>query len=383
MTQTAQAKVEDGADPMGISTADISLIGRFGRTVAQTQNMRSVVAEALKIAGKLASATELRIVHSSAGKWKEWHASGSRIREYKHTEWPPPSPAAQTVRLDDGTEQYGFVSISSGSEDTRWVLELLTPHIAGTLTVHAAVRRARKSRILEMELVGRSLRARDEERRRITHELHDDLGQTIAILKVKLKLVENRLRGNSAAAEASEELAEARENVGLLLERIRDLSHTLYPRILDTLGLVPALRELADQVSGSSDVQVRCSVRGKPQPMDEPTSVALYRCCQEGISNSIKHSGASDVAVRVYFSDDQVRLVVEDDGRGFDPRRFYDSSGKLMSSGFWSIRQRMSGVNGSFRISTASDLGTTIEMAIPLPRKSDENDERKDTAIGR
>ena len=117
--------------------------------------------------------------------------------------------------------------------------------------------------------------------------------------------------------------------------------------------------------------------------MDEPTSVALYRCCQEGISNSIKHSGASGVAVRVYFSDDQVRLVVEDDGRGFDPRRFYDSSGKLMSSGFWSIRQRMSGVNGSFRISTASDLGTTIEMVIPLPRKSDENDERKDTATGR
>ena len=172
---------------MGISTADVSLIGRFGRTIAQTQNMRSVVAEALKVAGKLASATELRIVHSSAGKWKEWHASGSRIREYKHTEWPPPSPAAQTVRIDDGTEQYGFVSISPGSENTRWFLELLTPHVAATLTVHAAVRRARKSRILEMALVGESLRARDEERRRITHELHDDLGQTIAILKVKLK----------------------------------------------------------------------------------------------------------------------------------------------------------------------------------------------------
>ena len=65
---------------------------------------------------------------------------------------------------------------------------------------------------------------------------------------------------------------------------------------------------------------------------------------------------------------------MEDSGKGFDPRRFYDSSGKLMSSGFWTIRQRMSAVSGSFRIGTAVGKGTSVEMIIPLGKKDDDND---------
>ncbi len=238
----------------------------------------------------------------------------------------------------------------------------------------------------ETELIRETLRARDEERRRITHELHDDVGQTIATLKLKLKLIENRINQNGSSVKAIEELAEARKDIGQLLTKIRDLSHTLYPRILDTLELIPALEELANQISSSTDIKVRCAVRGKPRPMDETTTVALYRCCQEALGNSVKHSGASEVDVRVYFSESQVRLTVEDNGRGFNPRRFYDSSGKLMSTGFWTIRQRMSDVGGSFRIGTASGKGTMIEMMIPLQDKHKDDkpdDTRKDTVAGR
>ena len=362
---------------MGISPSDVSLIGRFGRTITQAHDIRSIVAEALKIVGKLTSANELRLVYRSATSWTEWHATGRRVREFEHSEWQPPSPAAETVAFENESAQYGFVSLSPGSEDTRWVLELIGPQIAAAVALHAAVRRAQRNAVSETELIRETMRARDEERRRITHELHDDVGQTIATLKLKLKLVENRLQRNGDALKAREELAEAREDIGQLLTKIRDLSHTLYPRILDTLGLMPALEELAGQVSNSSGIHVRCAVRGKPRPMDEATTVALYRCCQEALSNAIKHSGASAVDVRIYFSERQTRLTVEDDGRGFNPRRFYDSSGKLMSTGFWTIRQRMSDVGGSFRIGTASGKGTMIEMIIPLstPKQNDKPDD--------
>lgn len=351
---------------MEISPADISMIGRFGRTIAQLHDMRSIMTEALKIVRTLTSASELRVVYASATAWKEWHATGRRVREFDHAEWPPPSPAAQTVAFELESDQHGFASISTASEDTGWVLELMAPQISAALALHAAVRRAQKNAVSERELVRETMRARDEERRRITHELHDDVGQTIATLKLKLKLLENGIKKTGSAEQAIKELTEARNDVGGLLTKIRDLSHTLYPRILDTLGLVPALEELANQVTGSSKIRVRCAVRGEPRPMDENTTVALYRCCQEALGNAIKHSGASSVDVGVYFSKRQTRLTVEDNGRGFNPRRFYDASGKLMSSGFWTIRQRMSDVGGSFRIGTASGKGTMIEMIIPL-----------------
>ncbi len=367
---------------MGISPAEVGLIGRFGRTITQTQDVRRVVAEALKIIRKLTPAVEFRVVYATAGAWKEWHALGRRIRSYDHAEWPSPSPAAQTVAFETGSEQYGFVSISPASEDRVWVLELMAPQISAVLTLRAALLRAQKHALSETELVRETLRARDQERRRITHELHDDVGQMIATLKLKLKLLENRILESGSAAAATEELAAARESVGQLLARVRNLSHTLYPRILDTLGLVPALEELANQVSGPLGVNARCTVRGNPRPLDEPTTLALYRCCQEALSNAIKHSGASKAAIDVYFSEQQVRITVEDNGCGFDPRRFYDASGKLMSSGFWTIRQRMSDTGGSFRLGTASGRGTTVEMIVPLTTGG-KDDKRKDTTVDR
>ena len=166
-------------------------------------------------------------------------------------------------------------------------------------------------------------------------------GRTIATLKLKLKVIQDRIQKNGSDSDTVDELTDARKSVGLLLSKIRNLSHTLYPRILDTMGFVPALEELIAQVSSPSGVQASCSVRGKPRPIEKEKAVALYRSCQEALSNAIRHSETSKVAVRIYFSDAQIRVVVEDSGRGFDPRRFYDSSGKLMSSGFWTIRQRM------------------------------------------
>ena len=143
---------------MDISKSDVSLIGRFGRTITQAKDMRSVVAETQKIVRQLTPAKELRVVYRSGSEWKEWYATRHRIREFEVAEWPSPSPAAQTVSFGNGEPQFGFVSTSPASEEHGWILELLAPQIAAVLTMHAAVRRAQKNTGSETALVRETLR---------------------------------------------------------------------------------------------------------------------------------------------------------------------------------------------------------------------------------
>ena len=150
-----------------------------------------------------------------------------------------------------------------------------------------------------------------------------------------------------------------------MLDKIRDLSHTLHPRILDTLGLVAAVKEITNQVSRHSGITVECTSRGKPRMPGKDIDVALYRCCQEAISNAVRHADASRLAILIHYTKNEVRVTVEDDGKGFDPRALYDSNVRIMTSGFWTIRQRMADLGGAFRVSTAQGHGTVVEMIVP------------------
>ena len=150
-----------------------------------------------------------------------------------------------------------FRSVRHRRGHRDWILDLMAPQISAALTLNSAIRRAQSTANSETELVRSTLRARDEERRRITHELHDDVGQTIATLKLKLKVIQDRIEKNGSSSETVDELTDARKSVGLLSSKIRNLSHTLYPRILDTMGFVPALEELVGQVSSPSAVSRR------------------------------------------------------------------------------------------------------------------------------
>jgi signal transduction histidine kinase len=108
-----------------------------------------------------------------------------------------------------------------------------------------------------------------------------------------------------------------------------------------------------------------CVSRGEQRPLEKDLAVALYRCCQEAISNAIRHSQASKAKIQVRFTNEEVRVTVEDDGRGFDPRTLYGPGTRMMSSGFWTIRQRMADLGGAFRVSTSEGHGTVVELIVP------------------
>ncbi|MBI4471734.1 MAG: sensor histidine kinase [Acidobacteria bacterium] len=351
---------------MGLSQSDIHAIAGFVRKVTKAPSVEAVISESFETLKTVANVNQVRIVYSAApAAWKEWRASRTSVEVRSYEEWPAPEKRVLTVLFDPENGHAGFISVDKSSEKVRSTLEVLAPEVWSALLLQSALTRVQKAAISETELVREIFRARDEERRHIARELHDDLGQSMASLKLSLKWAEDLVRPKPGMSEAVKELSIARQDAGIMLDKIRDLSHTLYPRILDTLGLVAAVKELAHQASRHSGLKVECGHRGRPRALGKDADVALYRCCQEALNNALRHSGASKLSIFICFAPREVRVTVEDDGKGFDPRALYDSNSRLMSSGFWTIRQRMADLGAAFRVSTAEGHGTVVEMIVP------------------
>jgi signal transduction histidine kinase len=351
---------------MQLSESEVRRIAAFVRTVTKAPAVEAVISEAVETLKAIADFKQVRIVYSLApSNWKEWRAAKNSVETRAHNEWPAPKKKALTVFFDPENEQAGFVSVKQVGKKGLSALDVLVPELWSALLLQSALTRAQNTARSETELVRETLRARDEERRHIARELHDDLGQSMASLKLSLKWVEDLVRPESRMKAAVKELSRARQNVGVMFDKIRDLSHTLYPQILDTLGLVAAIKELVYQVNQHSAMAVECTSSGKPRTLAKEVHVALYRCCQEAISNAIRHSKASRISVGIRFARAEVRVIVEDNGKGFDPRGLYDANSRMMSSGFWTIRQRMADLGAAFRVSTAKGHGTVVEMIVP------------------
>jgi signal transduction histidine kinase len=357
---------------MQLSEDEVKLIAKFVNSAAKASSMEVVVNEAFKTLNAINPIDSIRVVFPfDHGSWCDWQSSGKGAAMTRSDERPASSRRSLTVALDSESNQAGFISLTPRRPEMAFAVKTLAPSLWTTVLLQAALERVQKAALSETELVRATMRARDEERRRIARELHDDLGQSMASLKLNLKWVEDIARRKGLEADVVKELSDSRDAVGEMLTKIRDLSHTLYPRILDTLGLFAAVKELAFQVGRHSTLKVLCKEQGKERPLEKEVGVALYRCCQESVSNVIRHAEASRIEIHVHYKKTEVCVTVEDNGRGFDPRTLYDRSGKMMSSGFWTIRQRMADLGGAFRLSTAKGRGTVLEMMVPYSLKGD------------
>ena len=205
-------------------------------------------------------------------------------------------------------------------------------------------RRALEARAHQLEqLTGLLLRAQEEERRRIARELHDEAGQILTAVKIELDLDGRR---------------EAGEMVGRALAQVRDLSNLLRPAVLD-LGLVPALETLADDFERRTriDTELRCP-RPVP-PMRDELQLAIYRVTQEALTNVARHSAARRVDVELDVADREVRLSVQDDGRGASPE-------VTPHLGLLGIRERVTALGGTVLVDGRGGNGFRLEATIPM-----------------
>ncbi len=198
----------------------------------------------------------------------------------------------------------------------------------------------------------------DRERAALARELHDSTAQRLAALLLQVAAAARDAKDPTLAARLSE-IRDAAEGV---TEEVRLLSHAVHPRVLDDLGLVPALRKLARDSSTGTGVDV--DVESNTDAADVPHSVAavLYRVAQEAVRNAVRHGAPHRVRVVLHQANGTATLDILDDGTGFD---LNEAERRRPGMGLLSMRERVSLVDGDLVIRTAPGGGTAISATVP------------------
>jgi signal transduction histidine kinase len=208
-----------------------------------------------------------------------------------------------------------------------------------------------------LKLSGRLIHAQEEERSRIARDLHDDLNQRLGLLAFGLTAISRRL-----PKEEANHVQELWEQATSLSKDVHRLSHELHPSALEHLGLGGAARALCDEVSKQKKVNVEFSEKNIPVQLPAETSLCLFRILQESLNNVCKHSHASVASVKLRRVRDGIRLTVQDDGIGFDPRDEHNRAGL----GLLSMNERLRLLGGRIAIDSVPSKGTTVKAWVAI-----------------
>jgi signal transduction histidine kinase len=210
------------------------------------------------------------------------------------------------------------------------------------------------------ELSRQLLKAQEEERGRISRELHDETGQALMVLRFHLEMLASEARNNK------DQKARMQESLDLLDRTIEGLRRTiarLSPRVLEELGLIVAIHRQAELLEKHTGIQAHLNLPEKIGSLDHDLEVALYRSVQEALHNVAKHSRAKNFNVKLSITNSRVSLLVEDDGIGFVPR-----SSHQRGFGLTGMRERAAALRGSMSVRSQPDRGTRIRITFPIER---------------
>jgi signal transduction histidine kinase len=203
-----------------------------------------------------------------------------------------------------------------------------------------------------------------QERKRIGQELHDGLGQMLSAAHLNMSALQQK---DSLPIERRRELIEAAiEVVDAAFSELRNISHDLAPSVLAAKGFAGALKDMADQINKTNHMRVQLQLYGLNEKMDSIIENTLYRALQELLTNAIKHAGAATFSVQVVKSNNEITMMVEDDGKGFDEKNILVIPGGGLSN----IRSRIENLKGDFFIDSMQNRGTIISIMIPLAKSN-------------
>jgi signal transduction histidine kinase len=211
------------------------------------------------------------------------------------------------------------------------------------------------------QLASDLLRSQSEERRAIARELHDELGQQLAALRINLQV----MRGQDGEGADATRIDDCLAIVTQLIAQVRQRALDLHPAVLDDLGLHAALQWLCERQAQRSGVAVVLNADPELPRLPEPVELACFRIVQEAMANALKYAQAQHIEVTVSLAAAQLVLEVQDDGRGFDPQlRGPSSAGS--SLGLTGMRERAQQLGGSFEIDSQPGHGTRLRVTFPL-----------------
>jgi signal transduction histidine kinase len=220
--------------------------------------------------------------------------------------------------------------------------------------------REREVRIAELS--AHLLKAQEEERKRISRELHDETGQALMVIRLYLGMLDKTVAMRAAKAKIQELL----EVVDRTIEGIRRIIGRLSPLVLQELGLIAAIRKEAKDLAKSSGIRARVVVSEDIGRLPPEFETAIYRVVQESLHNVAKHAGAHSVTVEMTRIDSTLRLLIEDDGVGISK----SSNSQRPSFGMAGMRERISTLAGTMKVESRKDKGTRILVTVPVPNGS-------------
>lgn len=244
----------------------------------------------------------------------------------------------------------------------RLVITLTVTLLVGSVLAAVSMRRilvlerqaaARYAEVRELSI--RLVEAQENERRAISRELHDEVGQSLSAVLIGL--------GNLSAmlpAEAKEQVVSLRTLAENSVRAVRNMALLLRPSMLDDLGLVPALEWQAREVQRLSRLRVKVIAQNVPDDMPEEHKTCVYRIVQEALNNCMRHADAENVEVTVKEEPGRLLLRVQDDGKGFAPAQH-------KGMGLVGIQERVANLKGHFRVDSAPGRGTLLAVELPYP----------------
>jgi signal transduction histidine kinase len=223
----------------------------------------------------------------------------------------------------------------------------------------------RQKEQLRSELLARSLRAQEEERKRISRELHDATGQSLNAILFGLKALENAMQNDPA--QLASLVSRLKSAASDTVHELQDIIYDLRPSVLDDLGLVPALRWYAESRLETNGIRTTWKISGRERRLPAEIETTLFRIGQESITNIYKYAEARHVTFQLTFETKKVKLQVADDGVGFDmqealPIRIRNKRGL----GLMGMRERAELLGGRLQVESSPGNGTRITVELPF-----------------
>lgn len=210
-------------------------------------------------------------------------------------------------------------------------------------------------------LSARLVAAMEEERQKLSRELHDQVGQTLTAIKIDLSRAEQAVPKSDTRT--VERIRRAREGAEETLQIIRRMSMLLRPSMLDDIGLSAALGWYAKQFGESTGIRVHLTDDGSADRLPEAHKTSLYRIVQEALTNCARHSEARAIQIRLASEDHRYVMQIADDGRGFDAKS------QARGLGLIGIQERIDEMNGSLNVTSTPGQGTRLSVSIPVPQE--------------
>ena len=217
----------------------------------------------------------------------------------------------------------------------------------------------REARQQMQALSTRLIQVQEQERRDIARELHDEIGQSLTLVKIKLQMALRRENDKTLTAECVEIASQT-------LEQVRTMSLNLRPPALDDLGLSAALQWALDRQDGLNGWEIEFAADPIPERLAMETETACFRVTQEALTNAARHAKARKISVQLRLNGDQLELAIHDDGCGFDQEAVRHRPADRSSLGLISMKERAALAGGRLDIESTSGKGTSVRAVFPL-----------------